>query len=270
VRTTKKFSIATAVAAAAVVAGFGISTASASAAPQHAAAANHQPRPTVVLLAGAFEGNSSWDGVTSRLQRDGYTVIAPALPLRGLASDTAFVTSELADVKGPIVVAGHSYGGLVATEVAAVDKNVKALVYAAAFIPVKGENAGQLDASYPGSLLGTSTFTEPSPDGTDVYVRPDAFRALFAEDSSQARAALDGVDQRPITAAALSEAAQYSAPADVAKYAIVANDDMAIPPAAEQFEAQRAGAHISHVNSSHDLPFSHPGAVTAVIEQAAR
>ncbi|HEX3779452.1 MAG TPA: alpha/beta hydrolase [Pseudonocardiaceae bacterium] len=275
---TRKISVAAAAAGAIALAGLAVSGVSASAAPTHAATtaattgtsvADHHQRPTIVLLSGAFEGGNSWDGVTSRLQRTGYPVVVPALPLRGLASDTAYVTSLLAGVQGPVVLAGHSYGGQVATEVAAADPNVKAVVYAAAFIPVKGESAEQLDSQFPGSLLGTSTYTQAFPGGTDVYVKPDAFRALFAEDSSASESAVAAADQRPITTDALTEPAASGLPAGVASYAIVATNDMAIPPAAERFMAQRAGARIFQVSSSHDLPTSHPGPVATIIEKAA-
>ena len=98
--------------------------------PSHAAV-----KPTIVLEHGAWADGSSWSGVVTRLQKDGYTVDVPPNPLRGLDSDSAYLASYLATVPGPIVLVGHSYGGFVITNAATGDKNVKALVYVDAYIP---------------------------------------------------------------------------------------------------------------------------------------
>jgi pimeloyl-ACP methyl ester carboxylesterase len=237
------------------------------------AAAADQPKPTIVLVSGAFEDSTSWSGEITKLEKAGYPVIAPAVPLRGIASDSAYLTSVVRSINGPVVLVGHSYGGLLITEVAANDpKQVKALVYSAAFIPKAGQTANQLITSFPGSLLGPdTTYTVNLPGGgTDTYVRPASFRALFAADRTPAEAAVDAATQRPVESAALAEPVAAGVPQGIPVYAIVASHDMAIPPAAERSEAQQAHAIISTVSSSHDLPTSHPGAVTAVIERAAR
>jgi pimeloyl-ACP methyl ester carboxylesterase len=232
------------------------------------AAGADQPKPTIVLVAGAFEDSSAWNGEIALLQRDGYPVIAPAVPLRGVASDAAYLTSVVRSIDGPVVLVGHSYGGPLITEIAANDsQQVKALVYAAAFIPKAGETVNELDTQFPGSLLGPDTTYSI---GTDTYVKPADFRALFAGDLTPARAAVAAATQRPVESSALNEPAAAGVPAGIPVYAIVASQDKAIPPAAERFEAQRAGATISTVNSAHDLPTSHPATVTAVIERAAR
>jgi pimeloyl-ACP methyl ester carboxylesterase len=245
--------------------------------PHHAAtptvaAGAQQAKPTIVLVSGAFEDSTSWSGEIARLESAGYPVIAPAVPLRGVASDSAYLTALVRSIQGPVVLAGHSYGGMLITEIAANDpKQVKALVYTAAFIPKAGESAGQLDNQFPGSLLGPdTTHTVNYPGGTDTYVNPADFRALFAGDQTPAEAAVAAAAQRPVESGALGEPAAAGVPAGIPVYAIVASQDMAIPPAAERFEAQRVHAVISTVGSAHDLPASHPGAVTAVIERAAR
>lgn len=239
-----------------------------------AAASNaKQPKPTIVLISGAFEDSTSWTGEIAALEHDGYPVIAPAVPLRGVASDSAYLTSLVRSINGKVVLVGHSYGGLLETEIAAQDPTqVQAVVYAAALIPEAGENANQLITQFPGSLLGPSTtYTVPTPGGsTDTYVQPAAFHSLFAGDNTSAQAAIDAATQRPIASTALGEPAAASLPAGIPAYAIVADQDMAIPPAAETFEAKRVHATITTVNSAHDLPTSHPAAVTAVIEHAAR
>jgi pimeloyl-ACP methyl ester carboxylesterase len=247
------------------------------AAPHKAAAPTvpasaQQAKPTIVLVSGAFEDSSAWNGEIARLESAGYPVIAPAVPLRGVAADSAYLTSLVRSIHGPVVLVGHSYGGMLITEIAANDPDqVKALVYTAAFIPTAGESAGQLDAQFPGSLLGPSTTDTVSyPGGADTYVKAADFRALFAGDRNPSEAAVAAATQRPIESDALGEPAKAGVPTGIPVYAIVASHDMAIPPAAERFEAQRAHAVISTVDSAHDLPTSHPGAVTVVIERATR
>lgn len=224
-------------------------------------------KPTVVLVHGAFADGSSWNGVIERLQRDGYDVVAPAVPLRELASDSAYVADVVRSVGGPVVLVGHSYGGAVISQVAAQVPGVKALVYAAAFIPVAGESLGQLNAQFPGSLLGPDTTRTV---GGDLYVKKESFRAVFAGDRSVRDAAVMAAAQRPVVGAVLGEAAAATAPASVPDYAIVATEDRAIPADAERFMAKRAGAWTVEVRSAHDLPVSHPEVVASVIEKAAR
>ncbi|WP_405581740.1 alpha/beta fold hydrolase [Streptomyces sp. NBC_01190] len=271
---TKKWTLSAAVAAgaAALLSGALVTTASAhDSAPKSApAAARHQAKPTVVLVHGAFEDASAWNGVTSRLERAGYPVIAPAVPLRGVASDTAYLEKLLKTIPGPVVLAGHSYGGAVIGELAADNPNVKALVYASAFIPKAGDTLGALNAQFPGSLIGPdTTYTVDNGNGADLYIKAASYRDVFAADRPAAEAAVSAAGQRPVVASAFTETITAAAPADIPKYAIVSSQDHAIAPAAEEFEAERAGATIVHVRSSHDVPVSHPGSVTSVIERAA-
>jgi pimeloyl-ACP methyl ester carboxylesterase len=245
----------------------------AKAAASTAATSVDHAKPTIVLISGAFEDSSSWSGEITALQKAGYQVVAPAVPLRGVASDAAYLTALVRTIGGQVVIVGHSYGGLLATEIAAQDpEQVKAVVYAAALIPEAGQSANQLITQFPGSLLGPdTTYAVSIPGGgTDTYVKPASFRALFAADRTPAQAAVDAATQRPIASSALGEPVAAGLPAGVPAYAIVASHDMAIPPAAERSEAQQVHASITSVSSSHDLPSSHPAAVTAVIERAAR
>lgn len=120
---------------------------------------NDQPKPTIVLVHGAFADASSWTPVIDRLQNEGFPVIAPADPLRGPAGDSAYAASVLDTLSGPLVLVGHSYGGIVVSNAAAMThnaQNVKALVFVAAFIPDVGETATDLQM-LPGSLLGPTT-----------------------------------------------------------------------------------------------------------------
>ena len=139
----------------------GATTAQAAEAGQ--AAQSEQVKPTIVLLHGAYADGSSWSGVTSRLQHDGYNVVAPAVPLRGIASDTSYLSGVLATIPGPKVLVGHSYGGALVSELADTS-GVKSLVYVAAFIPQAGETLGALNSQFPGGELG--------PDVTNVISYP--------------------------------------------------------------------------------------------------
>ena len=141
----------------------------------------HARKPTVVLVHGAFADSSSWNGVIKDLKREGYPVIAPANPLRGLHSDAEYLRSVLSSVEGPKVVAGHSYGGSVMSEAADGDPDVKALVYIASFQPDVGESTGELSAKYPGGELGPALNPVPFPTsdggtGTDLYNRTSSTR----------------------------------------------------------------------------------------------
>ncbi len=133
--------------------------------------------PTVVLVHGAWADASSWAEVSAMLQEQGYTVIAPANPLRGLASDSAYLASVLATIDGPIVLAAHSYGGMVTTNAATGNPDITALVYVAAFAPDTGESLGALGALNPGSLLTPENLTfRPYDGGADVYISPSVVR----------------------------------------------------------------------------------------------
>jgi len=229
------------------------------------------PKPTIVLVHGAFADGGSWTEVTERLQRDGYKVVVPANPLRGVESDTRYLTSVLATIPGPKVLVGHSYGGALITELASTP-DVKSLVYVAAFIPKAGETVGGLNAQFPGSELGPDTTNViPYAGGADLVVKPESFHAVFDADLSNRQSAVLGASQRPIAAWAFDEKVPTSAPAGLPKYAVIPTADKAIAPAAEQFMAERAGAHIVKVKgASHLVMISAAGTVTKLIEKAAR
>ncbi|AUG81494.1 Alpha/beta hydrolase [Kitasatospora sp. MMS16-BH015] len=237
-------------------------------------AADREPKPTIVLEHGAFADASSWDGVSARLRRAGYPVVAAANPLRGPASDAAALRSLLDHLKGPLVLVGHSYGGSVISEAAVGEPRVKALVYVAAFLPAPGETALQLTNRYPGSTLPAALdpvpFTNPDGStGTDLYIRQDKFRAQFAADVPSGRAALAAAAQRPIAQSALTEPATTAAWQSIPSWDVITTEDRNIPPAAQRFMATRAHAHPTEVAASHSVALSHPALVTEIIEQAA-
>lgn len=167
------------------------------------------PRPTIILVHGAFAESGSWNGVIAQLRRDGYTVIAASNPLRGVASDAASVAGVANAAKGPVVLVGHSYGGPVIGEAAAHAHTVKALVYVAAFAADVGESAFALTGRFPGATLGAALAPPVVlPDGTrDLYIEQDKFAKQFAADVPAPQAALMATTQRPVAEAALYEKA---------------------------------------------------------------
>ena len=243
----------------------------ASAKPDKAATRFGAGKPTVVLVHGAWADASSWSRVIKRLQADGYPVIAPANPLRGLSSDSAYIASVLAQTPGPLVVVGHSYGGAVITNAAAGNANVKALVYVDAFIPDVGEsiqNLGGSASQIPASIefKGYPPF---GPTDVDVYLKQDTFRSTFAGDLPARQAAELWASQRPLALAALGEPSAAAAWKTIPSWALIGRQDNAITPDAQRSMTRRAGSRTVEINASHVSLISRPAAVTALIEQAA-
>ncbi|MEV6784483.1 alpha/beta hydrolase [Streptomyces sp. NPDC051098] len=230
-------------------------------------------RPTVVLVHGAFADASGWNGVIERLQANGYTVLAPPNPLRGPADDSTYIAGVLKNIKGPIVLVGHSYGGAVISGAAAGNPNVKSLVYVSAFMPDKGEVLGQLAAKFPGSelnpALSPTPFETTSGKGTDLSIQPARFRDVFAADLPATTTAVMAAAQRPIAASAFTDKAPAAAWRTIPSWALVAKQDKSIAPDLERFEAERAGSHTVEIDSSHVAMISHPGTVADLIRDAA-
>jgi pimeloyl-ACP methyl ester carboxylesterase len=262
--------------AAAVLAGSGAALASttsttSSTTVASTATSSTGTKPTIVLVHGAFADSTSWSSEIQYFQSKGYPVVAVANPLRGVASDSAYLLSVLQTISGPIVLVGHSYAGFLISDAAASDTEVKALVYVAAYIPDAGESPADLTYMFPGSeLTGSNLVTRAEPGGTDIYINPADFGAVYAGGLSKSQIAVASVVQRPITAAALAEPATVNPPASVPKWEIVALDDHAIPAQAELFMANRAHAHIVTTHSGHDVPAARPGVVDSVVLKAVR
>jgi pimeloyl-ACP methyl ester carboxylesterase len=235
------------------------------------AAKEPTPKPTIVLVHGAWADSTGWSGVIKRLDKDGYDVLAPATPLRSLSGDAAYVASFLAQTPGPIVLVGHSYGGAVITNAAAGHDNVKALVYIDGFAPDIGENTLALagaDSLIPLSIefKGIPPF---GPTDVDVYIKKESFRETFAADVSKREAALMAVAQRPAAAATGSEPTTATAWKTIPSWYLVGRQDRTITPEAQRFMAHRAGSTTVEIDSSHVSMISHPGAVADLIEAAA-
>jgi pimeloyl-ACP methyl ester carboxylesterase len=230
--------------------------------------------PTVVLVHGAFADGSSWAGVIARLQAAGVAVVAPANPLRGLAADSAYLASYLAQVPGPVLLAGHSYGGAVIGNAAAQAANVVGLVFVAAFAPAVGEVLGQVAAGSKDSLLGTAQLELKYPTGqgaataSEFVVDPAKFHAVFAADLPAEQAAVLAAAQRPVAAAAFTDPTTGAAWQTLPSWAAVATGDRAAGTDVVRAQAERAKAAIVEVAGSHLIMVSQPQAVTDVILKA--
>lgn len=234
-----------------------------------------QDAPTVLLVHGAFAESASWNGVIADLHQRGRRVLAVANPLRGLQHDAAYLRSVIDGFPGPVVIAGHSYGGSVMSEAADGAANVKALVYIASFALEPGESTAQLAAKFPGGELGPALEPVPFPlpeggTGSDLYIKPDRFHDVFAADVAPDVARLMAATQRPIAASALEDIATKAAWRAVPSWTMVTHQDLAIPAESMRFMADRAGSTTVEIDASHAVTVSQPGAVAELIDEAVR
>lgn len=231
-------------------------------------------KPTVVLVHGAFAESSSWDSVIDPLRDAGHPVVCAANPLRSLATDAAAVADVVRAVDGPVVLAAHSYGGAVITNVPADAGEIVALVYANGLAPEPGEHSFQLAGMFPGSLLGeqTSRAVARSDGTTDLYVAADSFHDIFCQDVPAPRAARMALTQRPATQEALTEpSGDQPLWKDLPSWFLIGEQDHILPAALHHYLAERAGAHrtIEIPGASHAITVSHPEATAKLIEEAA-
>lgn len=229
--------------------------------------------PTVVLVHGAFAESASWNGVIERLRGHDLRIVAVANPLRSVTTDAGYLRDVITGIGGPVLLVGHSYGGLVITEAAAANPAVVGLVYVAAFAPDHGESALQLSGSFPGSTLGDALAAYPvSTGGNELVIRPELFHRQFAADVSLATAAVMASTQRPVTEYALTEGLPTTEPGwrTLPSWFIFGEHDRNIPPAALHFQAERAGARVvtELAGASHALSVSRPHEVTGTILRA--
>ena len=233
-------------------------------------------KPTIVLVHGAFADASSWNGVVGRLQQQGCTVIAPANPLRGVTADAAYTASLLNQIDGPVLLAGHSYGGAVISNAATRAPNVVGLVFVAAFAPDEGETLGEVENGSKDSVLGTALVQYHYPSGpggqtaVEFAINPTMVREAFAADLPPQVTALIAATQRPAAAAAFTDASGPPAWKKLPCWAVVATGDKAAGTDVVRAHAQRAGADIAEVDGSHVIMISQPQAVTDHILKAAR
>jgi pimeloyl-ACP methyl ester carboxylesterase len=230
--------------------------------------------PTVVLVHGAFADASSWNGVIELLIAAGVKVQAPANPLRGLASDSAYIAGVLNQIDGPVLAVGHSYGGAVISNAASDATNVLGLVFVAAFATDQDEVLSAVEGTSRDSALGPALLTAQYPTGsgnqtaTELYVNPASFHEVFSADLPPSQSAVLAAGQRPVAAAAFDEKSGTPAWRKLPSWAVVATGDKAAGADVILSMAQRAGAEIVEVEGSHVIMISQPQVVTDVILKA--
>ena len=220
----------------------------------------------VVLVHGGFVDGSGWEDVYRILKKDGYQVSIVQNPTTSLADDVAATQRVVAGQKAPVVLVGHSYGGVVITE-AGNHPGVAALVYIAAFAPDKGESVAALIKDPPPGAPVPPIL--PPQDGY-LLLDTSKFAASFAGDLPKEKAEFMADSQLPWGVAALT--GEISEPAWKAKpsWYLVATDDRMIPPAAQRAMSKRAGSAVSEAAGSHAIYVSQPEAVAAIIRKAAQ
>jgi pimeloyl-ACP methyl ester carboxylesterase len=219
----------------------------------------------IVFVHGAFADGSSWAKVIPILQAKGYNVTAVQNPLTSFADDLAATNRALAAQTGPVILVGHSWGGVVITE-AGVDPKVAGLVYVAAFGPDSTEVVGDIGKSYP----PPPSFAAPIVDKSGfMSLSTDAFVKHFAWDLPKAEAQVLAATQGPVNASAFATKVSHVAWKTKPSWFIVAAKDQAIAPEEERFFAKRMKAKTTELQTSHVQMLSKPAAVAAVIVNAA-
>jgi|SRR5689334_15133309 len=222
-------------------------------------------QPNIVLVRGAWADGSCWSGVTERLQAGGYAVTAPQFPESSLAADVARLRQVLDRQDGPVIVAGHSYGGQIMTALGTGAPNVAGLVYIAAFGLDEGESIGGLLAQGP----PTPALAHLDIDSHGfAWLPEDDFVKHFAADVDPARARVMHAVQQPLAASTLQDVMGVPAWNSRPCWYLVASDDQAIPPDAERQFAKRMNATTVEVTSGHLAMISHPDEVARLIETA--
>ncbi len=230
---------------------------------------------TVVLVHGAFADGSSWNGVIERLQASGVQATAPAVPLRGIAHDSAYIAGVFEQIAGPVLAVGHSYGGAVISNAATEADNVVGLVFVAAFAPDEGERLGEVESGSKDSVLNAALVPLQYPNGdgaetaTEFAIDPAKFRDAFAADLPAEQTAVMAATQRPVAESAFSEASGPPAWKKLPSWSVVATGDKAAGADVVRSMAERAGATITEADGSHVIMVSQPETVAQVISTAA-
>ena len=228
--------------------------------------------PTVVLVHGGFaDATSSWSGVIDRLQGAGLTTIAPANPQRGIETDSAYVSNVVRTIEGPVLLVGHSYGGIVITNVGSQVDNAIGLVYVAAMAPDEGEAMLDVAADYPKTLILDAlrpASVAASEAEADFIIDPAQYRAAFAAELPEATTRVLAATQRPFVGSALATPSGPPAWKTLPSWYAVATADQAIHPDQERFYAKRMGATTIEVDGSHSIMVSQPETIAELIRSA--
>ena len=233
------------------------------------------PKPTVVLVHGAWADTSSWNGELESLQRAGYVARAIANPVENLTTDSATVADFLKTVSGPIVLVGHSYGGSVITNAAAGNSNVKALVYVDALALDVGESTSHLNGSdsalnkAPDTLYDMVPYAGATPGAMDLYLKEDVFIHSFANDLPRGTAVRLWSSQRGASTSAFMTPSKAAAWRTTPSWYFISTGDRIVTRSSKLFMAHRAHSKITEFHGgSHLTLISHPDAVTSVIGSA--
>ena len=218
----------------------------------------------VILVHGFWADSSCYSAIIPVLQRAGYNVLAPQMPLTSIADDVAAVKRTLDTIEGDCLLVGHSYGGVVITH-AGVHPNVKGLLYLAAFAPEKGETMND--------LLGKNPPTAAAPffEAKEGYVwlKQEGVRTAFAQDLPTEKADVLYAVQKTPNGAIFGTPANEAAWRDKKSWFIISNQDKTIDPNLQRFEAERMHATVHELTASHVSMISQSSAVTKFIEEAA-
>jgi pimeloyl-ACP methyl ester carboxylesterase len=219
----------------------------------------------IVLVHGAWGDGSAWSQVIPILEKAGHRVIAVQLPLHSLADDIATVKRAIDLLAGPTILVGHSYGGMVITNAAYNNPNVKGLVYVAAFAPQQGQSLGDfVDAKkLPKDFLIIDK-------GGFAYLNPKLFPQSFAQDVNPAQAEIMAVVQKPINISILAEKSGPPAWKQLPTWYQISENDHMIPPAVEQMFAKQMNATTISLPSSHASLVSHPNEIAQLILNATK
>ena len=221
---------------------------------------------SVVLVHAAWADGSSWNKVTEELQRHGFQVVAAQIPLSSFSDDVAALRKVLVRQEGPVVLAGHSYGGAVITAAAASNPNVKALVYIAAIVPDEGETVGDVFHRVPPHPSAPKL--RPDVDGF-LWLNVDAFRTAVAPDASSSETALMAATQKPIALQCLSEPMTEPAWKEKPAWFLIAEKDRMVSPETQRFTAERMKSKLVFLPVDHTPLASKPAAVAELICEAA-
>lgn len=221
---------------------------------------------SIVLVHGGFVDGSGWEGVYRILKNDGYRVSIVQNPTTTLVDDVAATKRVIAEQEGPVILVGHSYGGVVITE-AGNDPGVAGLVYITAFAPDRGESVAALIKDAPPGAPVPPIL--PPRDGF-LALDKAKFAASFAADVTAEKAEFMANSQVPWGVAALNGAVTEPAWKSKPSWYLVATDDRMIPPPAQRAMSSRAGSSVVEVKGSHAVYVSQPEAVAELIESAAK
>lgn len=223
--------------------------------------------PTVVLVHGFWGGAAHWAKAIVELKRKGYSAIrAVELPLTSLADDAERTRKMVAQVDGPVLLVGHSYGGAVITE-AGDQPNVVGLVYIAAFAPDAGESPGGITQEHPPAAAPNLT---PDNDGY-LWIKPDKFHESFCQDLTAEEGFVMGVTQKAPLAGTFGNAVTAPAWKNKPSWYQISTQDRMIAPENQKRMSGRLGARkVISLDASHASLASKPAEIATFIDEAAR